>query len=244
VNFSRTSTLQAGGNRTGLSAGLMMDVPWFASLSIEPEINYVQRGNNGNGPNGPIDPLAASADYLELPIHAKFSIGDLGGIRPFVLAGPYFAFKLLQRLRDALPSWFPLTGVEGGRPNLVPVDYVAAAMAEIASKPRLDGKTFHIVDPAPALASSVQIQPPVGATPAAFGKPVAEKTIAAPERVYRVKNTSETFYQIAGRTLTNVDRWTEIYKLNPRFDPKFPVPAGTELRLPADAKIDPQDAVQ
>jgi len=63
--------------------------------------------------------------------------------------GPYYFFKLLQRLRDAVPSWVPLTGLEGGRPNLVPVDYVAASMAEIATKRGLDGKVFHIVDPHP-----------------------------------------------------------------------------------------------
>ena len=63
--------------------------------------------------------------------------------------GPYYFFKLLQRLRDAVPAWVPLTGLEAGRPNLVPVDYVAASMAEIATRRGLDGKVFHIVDPKP-----------------------------------------------------------------------------------------------
>ena len=31
--------------------------------------------------------------------------------------GPYYFFKLLQRLRHALPEWFPLAGPEGGRPT-------------------------------------------------------------------------------------------------------------------------------
>src|SRR5438477_166474 len=61
--------------------------------------------------------------------------------------GPYYAFKLLQRLRDAVPSWWPLVGYEGNPLNLVPVDYVARALAAIAAKPGLDGKTFHLVDP-------------------------------------------------------------------------------------------------
>ena len=29
--------------------------------------------------------------------------------------GPYYFFKLLQRLRDALPQWFPVAGPEGGQ---------------------------------------------------------------------------------------------------------------------------------
>ena len=72
--------------------------------------------------------------------------------------GPYYAFKLLQRLRDAVPSWWPLVGYEGNPLNLVPVDYVARALAAIAAKPGLDGKTFHLVDPEPlSLGDSVNV---------------------------------------------------------------------------------------
>jgi NAD(P)-dependent dehydrogenase (short-subunit alcohol dehydrogenase family) len=63
--------------------------------------------------------------------------------------GPYYAFKLIQRLRDALPAWVPLVGYEGGPFNLVPVDFVARAIDHIAAQPGLDGETFHIVDPHP-----------------------------------------------------------------------------------------------
>ena len=63
--------------------------------------------------------------------------------------GPYYAFKLLQRVRDAIPSWWPLVGYEGNPLNVVPVDFVAGAIAAIAAKPGLDRKTFHIVDPEP-----------------------------------------------------------------------------------------------
>jgi NAD(P)-dependent dehydrogenase (short-subunit alcohol dehydrogenase family) len=63
--------------------------------------------------------------------------------------GPYYAFKLLQRLRDALPAWVPLVGYEGGPFNLVPVDFVASAIDHIAAQPGLDGGTFHVVDPRP-----------------------------------------------------------------------------------------------
>jgi NAD(P)-dependent dehydrogenase (short-subunit alcohol dehydrogenase family) len=65
--------------------------------------------------------------------------------------GPYYFFKLLQRLRRALPEWFPLAGPEGGQTNLVPVDFVAKAMDHIAHLPdnELPGDTFHLVDPEP-----------------------------------------------------------------------------------------------
>jgi short-subunit dehydrogenase len=65
--------------------------------------------------------------------------------------GPYYLFKLLQKLRHALPEWFPLVGPEGANLNLVPVDFVAKAMDHIAHMDDDDlyGDTFHLVDPDP-----------------------------------------------------------------------------------------------
>ena len=63
--------------------------------------------------------------------------------------GPYYFFKLIQKMRKMMPSWMPTLGVEGGRINIVPVDYVVDATIHIAHKPRLDGKCFHLTDPKP-----------------------------------------------------------------------------------------------
>ena len=46
-------------------------------------------------------------------------------------------------------EWFPLVSLEFGRTNIVPVDYVAAAVDHIAHQDGLDGQAFHIVDPKP-----------------------------------------------------------------------------------------------
>jgi NAD(P)-dependent dehydrogenase (short-subunit alcohol dehydrogenase family) len=61
--------------------------------------------------------------------------------------GPYYFFKAIQRARHYLPEWFPLIGPEMGWTNIVPVDYVAAAMDHIAHTPGLDGQAFHLTDP-------------------------------------------------------------------------------------------------
>jgi NAD(P)-dependent dehydrogenase (short-subunit alcohol dehydrogenase family) len=61
--------------------------------------------------------------------------------------GPYYVFKAIQKLRDMLPRWVPLVGIEGGYINLVPVDFVAAALAHLAHLPGLDGRCFHLTDP-------------------------------------------------------------------------------------------------
>ena len=63
--------------------------------------------------------------------------------------GPYYFFKLIQRVRQILPPWMPMIGLEGGRINIVPVDYVVDAMDHIAHKEGLDGKCFHLTDPEP-----------------------------------------------------------------------------------------------
>ena len=63
--------------------------------------------------------------------------------------GPYYFFTLIKKLRDVFPPWMPMLGIEGGRINIVPVDFVADAMDHIAHKPKLDGHTFHLTDPEP-----------------------------------------------------------------------------------------------
>jgi nucleoid-associated protein YgaU len=55
--------------------------------------------------------------------------------------------------------------------------------------------------------------------------------------LYRVGADGEMMLAIARRTLGDDNRWSEIYKLNPRFDPKQRVPAASVLRLPADARV-------
>ncbi len=63
--------------------------------------------------------------------------------------GPYYFFKLIQKMRRLLPPWVPGVGIEGGRINLVPVDFVVAAVDHIAHLKGEDGKCFHLVDPRP-----------------------------------------------------------------------------------------------
>ncbi|GAB2502980.1 SDR family oxidoreductase [Arenimonas alkanexedens] len=63
--------------------------------------------------------------------------------------GPYYLFTLIKKMRQTLPQWVPTLGIEGGRINVVPVDFVADAMDYIAHKKGLDGQCFHLVDPDP-----------------------------------------------------------------------------------------------
>ncbi len=63
--------------------------------------------------------------------------------------GPYYFFPAMKQLRDRLPAWLPLLGVDLGDTNVVPVDYVAQAMDHLAHLPGHDGEAFHLVNPEP-----------------------------------------------------------------------------------------------
>ena len=76
-------------------------------------------------------------------------VGDSTSGEMDKIDGPYYFFKLIQRMRQWLPPWLPSIGLEGGRINIVPVDFVVSALDHIShSKADLAGQCFHLVDPA------------------------------------------------------------------------------------------------
>jgi NAD(P)-dependent dehydrogenase (short-subunit alcohol dehydrogenase family) len=60
--------------------------------------------------------------------------------------GPYYFFKLIQRMRQILPPWFPAVGLEGGRINIVPLDFVVSAIDHISHQKDIVRKCYHLVD--------------------------------------------------------------------------------------------------
>ncbi|WP_280267044.1 SDR family oxidoreductase [Nocardia wallacei] len=62
--------------------------------------------------------------------------------------GPYYFFPAIARLAG-LPSELPLPLPDLGATNIVPVDYVAAAMVRLIRRPGLHKRTFHLVNPDP-----------------------------------------------------------------------------------------------
>jgi NAD(P)-dependent dehydrogenase (short-subunit alcohol dehydrogenase family) len=69
--------------------------------------------------------------------------------------GPYYFFKLIRRIRNVVPQWMPMPGLEGREINIVPVDFVARAIDHIAHQDDLDGKAFSLTDPTPLNAGQV-----------------------------------------------------------------------------------------
>ena len=80
-----------------------------------------------------------------------FVVGDSTTGAMDKIDGPYYFFKLIQRMRQFLPPWMPSVGLEGGRINIVPVDFVVQCIDHIShlhGKHAITGKAFHLVDPA------------------------------------------------------------------------------------------------
>lgn len=84
-----------------------------------------------------------------------FIVGDSQTGQANRVQGPYYFFKLMQRLGDMVPKWMPLAGFEGGCINIVPADYVADALDCLIHTPDLDGQCFHLTDNKPYLAGEV-----------------------------------------------------------------------------------------
>ncbi|WP_067689198.1 SDR family oxidoreductase [Nocardia jejuensis] len=90
--------------------------------------------------------------------------------------GPYYFFPAIASLA-ALPSELPLPLPDLGATNIVPVDYVAAAMVELVTKPGMIGRTFHLTNPDPqpftriygALARAAGAPAGIGAVPGSHG---------------------------------------------------------------------------
>jgi len=69
--------------------------------------------------------------------------------------GPYYFFKPIKKIRDGLPKWLPLLGVEGGEMPIAPVDYVVDAMVHIAHKKNIDNRAFFLIQPNPPTAGQL-----------------------------------------------------------------------------------------
>ncbi len=67
--------------------------------------------------------------------------------------GPYYFLKLVRKY----PDWLPFPNIGSGRAlvNMVPIDYVAAALAELGLAPGHEGETYQLADPSPMRARDI-----------------------------------------------------------------------------------------
>ena len=152
-----------GGTRNALDLAAAMDAGCFhhvSSIAAAGLYPGIFREDMFEEAEGLDDPYLATKHESEGLVRAEkrikwrvyrpgMVVGDSKTGEIDKIDGPYYFFTLLKKLREALPPWMPMVGLEGGRINIVPVDFVAAALDHIAHKPKLDGHTFHLTDPEP-----------------------------------------------------------------------------------------------
>lgn len=84
---------------TGFTGGLGVNILLNEKLSLQPEINFIQKGANAEFKQGIGDGIleVRSTDvrinYLELPVLVKYSFGD-GEVKGYVNAGPSVGYGL------------------------------------------------------------------------------------------------------------------------------------------------------
>jgi hypothetical protein len=96
-------------------------------------------------------------------------------------------------------------------------------------------------------APAISISPPLNANPASSGTLTSGPTVGRTTsptiptkdvtKPYRVPGQGQMLIEIAQQTLGDRGRWSEIYRLNPTLRPEYPVPGGTEIRLPSNANV-------
>ena len=153
--------------------------------------------------------------------------------------GPYYFFKLIQKLRHTLPEWFPLISLEWGWTNIVPVDYVAAAVDEIAHQEGHDGQAFHIVDPKGQRVGEVlNTFAEAGHAPKAVMRIDRRATQNLPKGVVSFALKLPALKQIRANVLADLgipDEVVEYIALSCRFDARDTQRAlrGTDITVPA-----------
>lgn len=83
-------------SQTGFAAGVHFGIPLGGTFLLQPEGLITQQGAGVQ--EGTTDGTL-KLTYLQVPLNFRLNLGS-GGIRPFILGGPYAAFKLSCSVED------------------------------------------------------------------------------------------------------------------------------------------------
>lgn len=98
LNYSTFNNADGTEYKAGFLGGVYANFNVPASpTTIQPEILYAQYGSNVEGSDGSL-----SADYIQIPVLAKFGFGAPGvNIKPEVFFGPYAGFNIKAEAEEA-----------------------------------------------------------------------------------------------------------------------------------------------
>jgi hypothetical protein len=89
MKYSTNSTSSESKSLAGIKAGAFVELPFNKVVSLEPGVFYSRKGGEYSNILGT---TTTTLDYVEVPVNLKFSLPLGIGGRPFVYAGPYFAY--------------------------------------------------------------------------------------------------------------------------------------------------------
>lgn len=77
----------------GFAIGLSVDIRFHTSLSLQPEIFYIEKGSRVSTPSIDTD-FDLTMDYIEIPVLAKYRLSLPGIAQPYFYSGPYVSFLI------------------------------------------------------------------------------------------------------------------------------------------------------
>ncbi len=95
ANFAKLGgdDVEDASNRTGLLAGIYVDMPIANGVSVRPELLYSMQGAKTDNIDGKGTDAELKLDYVQLPVLVRFTVPTASQTRPFVAVGPSFGFK-------------------------------------------------------------------------------------------------------------------------------------------------------
>jgi opacity protein-like surface antigen len=84
-------------SKLGFVGGVFVVFNLSTNIAIQAEALYSSKGAQASIPGD--WEITASADYLEIPILAKYIITTKGSVKPFFFAGPALALKLASKVK-------------------------------------------------------------------------------------------------------------------------------------------------
>jgi hypothetical protein len=148
--------------------------------------------------------------------------------------------KALQQFNRDHP--LASAALKQGNPRLQMNQQVFVPPKEILESRFADAIDNRSNPPASSVGAPIAIGPPPNSNPAsqasavpAISRPIVPTTDLT--RPYRVPGDGQMLIEIAQQTLGDRGRWSEIYRLNPTLRPEYPIPGGTDIRLPGNANV-------
>jgi hypothetical protein len=79
------------GYKAGLGIGALVDIPVSDMVSIQPEVNFMQKGAKETEDG--VD-IKFKLDYIEIPVFLKINVPAEGTVAPFLVVGPALGIKV------------------------------------------------------------------------------------------------------------------------------------------------------